>query len=96
MPPPDPVHLNFINGQPAAHLWSQEDEISFRQTDMRALPVLEPRIHRNMIRNYHVISTLLTGAARALLLRLQHSSILPNDDVDLYLNSSIGKARSFG
>ncbi len=84
-----PRPLEFINGQPAALLWSQEDEIDFREADMLALPVLDPRVYLNMIRNYHMISTLLTGAARALLLRLQNSSILSNhdDDVDLYFKT---------
>jgi hypothetical protein len=42
-----------------------------------------------------MVSTLLAGAARALLqllLSLQHSSILPKDDVDLFLKTLlIGK-----
>lgn len=83
-----PIPLEFINEQPAALLRSQEDEFGIRQADMRALPVsgLKVRININMtrIRNYHMISTLLTGAARVL---LQHFSILQNDDVDLYLKT---------
>ena len=56
---------------------------------MRALPVAADTIFI-LIMNYHIVSTLLAGAARALLqllLSLQHSSILPKDDVDLFLKT---------
>jgi hypothetical protein len=75
-----------MNGQPAALFWSQEDEFGFRRFDMRALPVARATIVIHMM-NYHMVSTLLAGAARALLLSLQHSSILPKDDVDLFLKT---------
>ena len=76
-----------MNGQPAALFWSQEDVFGFRLFDMRALPVARAIIVTQMM-NYHMVSTLLAGAARPLLLlSLQHSSILLKDDVDLFLKT---------
>lgn len=53
---------------------------------MRALPVARAIIVKHMM-NYHMVSTLLAGAARPLLLSLQHPLILLNDDVVLNLKT---------
>ena len=75
-----------MSGQPAALFWSQEVVFGFRLSDMRALPVARVTIDIHTM-NYHMVSTLLAGAARPLLLSLQHPLILLNDDVDLDLKT---------
>ena len=81
------LKLEFMNGQQAALFWSQEYRfIGFRRKEMRALPVATDIIETK--RNNHMLSSVSTGAARP---RMQYSSILLKDDVDLYLKMLLSR-----
>ncbi len=81
--------LEFMNGQQAALFWSQEYRIiGFRRKEMRALPVATDIMEIHAKRNNHMLSSVSTGAARP---RMQYSSILLKDDVDLYLKMLLSR-----